>query len=95
MTREEAIKFGNLIITLAKFDNDKYNKHTEEFTELAVKALENQKSIIEELENIKVEIENVTPYENAFRLKDDIYKIIDRKLSELKGENRWQILKKF
>ena len=101
MTREEAIKFGNLIITMARFDSDNYSEHTEEFTKLAVEAIENQKSIIEELEKIKTKLEYMaetqTIVENRVGMayhksrrriifEDDALEIIDKYISELKGE---------
>lgn len=44
MTNQEAIRFANLIIEIASQCDDEESKHTVEFTELAVKALENQKT---------------------------------------------------
>ena len=93
MTNEEAIKFGNLIITMAKFDSNKFNKHTEEFTELAVKAIENQKSLQAELEDIKAEIQDLD-----LGFVDEEYKagiaygimkfnqILDKHIDSLKGD---------
>lgn len=44
MTKEEAIKFGKLIIETAEQCDDKESEHTIEFTKLAVEFLENQKT---------------------------------------------------
>ena len=44
----------------------------------------------EELEKVKTEIENLTYYwceVNPNSVKDDVLEIIDKRISELKGEN--------
>ena len=68
MKKEEAIKFGNLIIKIASQCDDEESKHTVEFTELAVKAIENQKSLQSEFEEIKKKIENYNKY---YLMEDD------------------------
>ena len=65
----------------------------------AIETLENQSSVIEELEKIKAEIEklNNTDYGSMFSyeshkgagdMQDDIINIIERDISELKGETK-------
>ena len=83
MTREEAIKnirehcyFASLL------------PQAKEALDMAIKALENQKSVIEELEKIKAEMEN--PKVISMDFFDGlayVEEIIDNRISELKGEN--------
>lgn len=66
-----------------------------EEVEIAIKALENQKSIIEELEKIKTEFEelaylfdDLSPDKTLVVDLDNIEEVIDKYISELKGENK-------
>ena len=101
MTNKEVIselkyKRSRLIKSLSERDYEVYSK--------AIEALENQKTLQEELEKIKAEIyrhHNITcnlkcatcflEYNCELRRKIDLLedlKIIDKHISELKGENK-------
>lgn len=57
-----------------------------EALEKGIEALENQKSIIEELENLKEDMWKTEPNGVSFELKYNISKLIDRRIFKLKGE---------
>lgn len=48
--------------------------------------------LISELENIKTQIDEEVVYVNKWQVKNDSIKIIDERISELKGENMADIL---
>ena len=91
MTDKEVIselkyKRSRLIKSLSERDYEVYSK--------AIKALENQKTLQEELEKIKAEISKLTRYYttesgNINLVSDNaVYRIINKHISELKGENK-------
>ena len=79
-------KRSRLIKSLSERDYEVYSK--------AIKALENQKTLQEELEKIKAEISKLTRYYttesgNINLVSDNaVYRIINKHISELKGENK-------
>lgn len=92
MTREEAIE---ILKDLWRYEHSKYSeKEIREALEKGIKALENQKSIIEELKTIKAEIDE-SSFEAYEKYSEEpifcnytlnIMQIIDNHIEELKGE---------
>lgn len=90
MTNKEAI---NEICDMANALQIMYKSKQGQALQMGIEALENQKTIIEELEKIKEEISCI--YENDKTMWDGsviyikeavIYEIIDNRIKELEGE---------
>lgn len=77
MTREEAIEFGNM---WTQINEDCKDSSTYAFFQMAIKALENQKSVIEELEHLKAVIRFNGLY------NEQIEDLIDTEIKEWKGD---------
>lgn len=104
MDSTEAIKWLELL-KQKNIEFDDYSEDTKEIREeatrrfqkslsLGIQALENQKSVIEELEKIKIELFN-SAYHNRISGKEQIFviweaveAILNEDISELKGENK-------
>lgn len=85
MTNEEAIEQFKYAIDLIKQDGKDYlDERDIPMLKMGIEALENQKSVIEELEKIKEEISGRCIFSIS---KIDVLDIIDNHISELKGEN--------
>lgn len=93
MTNKEAIEILNQYRKrLTDSVSNQLDKDIEAF-EIAIKNLENQKSIIEKLEKIKSEIDTLygvylSCFTERLVIKSDVMRIFDEHISELKGESK-------
>lgn len=89
MTREEVISILKRKSTIP--DDDYCWDEIEEAFEMAIEAIENQKTVIEELEKIKDEILNLsfTGWADKPKLdREEVLTILNKYISELSGDNK-------